>query len=112
MSQDIRITSRGPIAAAPVRDFIANALTHAALADKVAQIVREYLTCSDRDPDVLANPLKRMLHEILDRAATEQDWQAVCERVVVDACDALADRHGGDDSTPCRHGPFLAPVAA
>lgn len=90
MSEDTRMTARGPIAAALVRDFIANALAHPAVADDVAQMIAEYLTCSDRDPDVLATPLRRMLHEILNRAATEEDWQAVCEQLVANACDELS----------------------
>jgi len=90
MSDDaMRPTDRGPIAAALVRDFIAKVLAHDAVADEVAELLYEYLTRDDRDPGVLARPLRDMLVEIIDHAATGEDWHAVCTQLVANACDAL-----------------------
>jgi hypothetical protein len=85
----MRPTHRGPIAAALVRDFIASALAHDAVADEVAELLYEYLTRDDRDPDLLARPLRDMIVEIIDHAATDEDWHAVCAQLVANACDAL-----------------------
>jgi len=89
MSDDaVRPSDRGPIAAALVRDFITTALAHDAVADEVAELLYEYLTRDDRDPAVLARPLRAMIDEIRD-AATDEDWHALCAQLVANACDAL-----------------------
>ncbi|HXE94251.1 MAG TPA: hypothetical protein VN544_10660 [Gaiellaceae bacterium] len=90
MSDDaMRPTDRGPIAAALVRDFIAKALAHEAVADEVAELLYTYLAHDDRDSEVLARPLRGMIVEIIDHAATDEDWHAVCAQLVANACDAL-----------------------
>lgn len=90
MSEDaMRPTAQGPIAAALVRDFIAKALAHDAVADEVAELLYEHLTHDDRGPDVLARPLRDMVVEIIDNAAADEDWHAVCAQLVANACDAL-----------------------
>lgn len=91
MSDDdpMRPTDRGPIAAALVRDFIAKALAHDAVADEVAELLYEHLTRDDRDPGVLARPLRDLIMEIIDHAATHEDWHAVCAQLVTNACDAI-----------------------
>jgi len=52
------------------RDFIAKALMHDAVADEVARLLYDYLRRSDRDPDVLARPLRLILVEMVNEIAT------------------------------------------
>jgi hypothetical protein len=73
-----------------VRDFIACALAHDALADPVRELLYDHVVEGRHDPSVIAVSLKRLLTEIL-ATATALDWRAVAGQVIDNARHTLGE---------------------
>jgi hypothetical protein len=75
--------------AALVRDFIATALQHDAVADVISELLHEHVVEGKTHPSVLTTSLRPMIGEVLETAAWE-DWDHVRAALVEDEREALA----------------------
>jgi hypothetical protein len=74
--------------AALIRDFIATALRHDAVADHVTEVLHEHVVEGKMHPSVLTATLRPMIEEVLE-TATWEDWDQVRAGLVGDARETL-----------------------
>lgn len=89
MCSDTDIAEPERIDAALLRDFIARALLHDAVADEVYELLYAQVTQDEPDPGVVATSIKAMLTEVFE-VATAEDWHALAEQLLANARDVLA----------------------
>lgn len=86
---DVRTTDHGPIGVDLLREFIAWAVIHDAVADQVCELLYAHLGAGDdADPAVAAVGVRELLTETLS-AATPEDWQAISDQLIANARDVL-----------------------
>lgn len=82
-----RVTEQGNrIDVAVLRAFLKRMLGDDALADPVNEILFEHVVAGRYHPSVIAESLPSFITEILG-AATREDWQAVADELIAEACE-------------------------